>query len=140
MATTRIATGEWHGSLIEGKRHGEPRVERARHVRRDLGIARRGAGRPHEPRGADRGRARSVLLDVAVERAHEGRHAADDAATPAPRSTSSRARASRRSGCSVSGDVPGLDDEGFREAAEDAKENCPVSKALVAVPITLTIG
>lgn len=37
----------------------------------------------------------------------------------------------------VSGDVPGLDDTGFREQAENAKQNCPVSKALAAVPITL---
>jgi osmotically inducible protein OsmC len=39
----------------------------------------------------------------------------------------------------VAGDVPRLDDDGFRELAEDAKQNCPVSKALAAVPITLTI-
>ena len=26
--------------------------------------------------------------------------------------------------------MPGLDEEGFRAAAEDAKENCPVSQAL----------
>ena len=37
----------------------------------------------------------------------------------------------------VSGDVPGLDDAGFREQAENAKQNCPVSKALAALPITL---
>jgi lipoyl-dependent peroxiredoxin len=30
----------------------------------------------------------------------------------------------------VEGTVPGLDEAGFREAAEGAKENCPVSKAL----------
>ena len=30
----------------------------------------------------------------------------------------------------VNGDVPGLDEAGFREAAEGAKANCPVSKAL----------
>jgi len=30
----------------------------------------------------------------------------------------------------VRGQVDGLDDESFRQAAEDAKENCPVSKAL----------
>jgi lipoyl-dependent peroxiredoxin len=30
----------------------------------------------------------------------------------------------------VVGRVPGLDEDGFRAAAEDAKENCPVSKAL----------
>ena len=37
----------------------------------------------------------------------------------------------------VRGTVPGLDDEGFRAAAEGAKANCPVSKALAAVPISL---
>ena len=30
----------------------------------------------------------------------------------------------------VEGSVPGLDENGFREAAEDAKANCPVSQAL----------
>ena len=30
----------------------------------------------------------------------------------------------------VSGTVPGLDEDGFRQAAEQAKENCPVSSAL----------
>ena len=30
----------------------------------------------------------------------------------------------------VTGKVEGLDEEGFRQAAETAKENCPVSKAL----------
>ena len=33
--------------------------------------------------------------------------------------------------------VPGLDDEGFRKAAEVAKENCPVSKALGGTEISL---
>ena len=38
----------------------------------------------------------------------------------------------------VVGRVPGLDEEGFRQAAETAKDNCPVSKALAGVPeITL---
>ena len=35
-----------------------------------------------------------------------------------------------RSVLEVEGSVPGLDEEGFRAAAEDAKENCPVSQAL----------
>jgi osmotically inducible protein OsmC len=39
---------------------------------------------------------------------------------------------------SVRGTVPGLDADGFREAAEGAKKNCPVSQALAGVPeITL---
>ncbi len=38
----------------------------------------------------------------------------------------------------VRGEVPGVDDDGFRSQAETAKVNCPVSKALAAVPeITL---
>ena len=31
---------------------------------------------------------------------------------------------------SIRGQVDGLDEEGFRSAAEDAKQNCPVSQAL----------
>jgi osmotically inducible protein OsmC len=34
----------------------------------------------------------------------------------------------------VRGTVPGLDGDGFRDAAEDAKKNCPVSKALSGIP------
>ena len=39
----------------------------------------------------------------------------------------------------VTGEAEGLDAQGFAEAAETAKVNCPVSKALSAVTITLTI-
>jgi osmotically inducible protein OsmC len=35
------------------------------------------------------------------------------------------------------GRVPGLDDGGFKEAAQNAKANCPVSRALTGVEITL---
>ena len=35
---------------------------------------------------------------------------------------------------SAVGKVPGVDDETFQAAAKDAKENCPVSKALASVP------
>jgi lipoyl-dependent peroxiredoxin len=34
----------------------------------------------------------------------------------------------------VRGTVPGLDDDAFRAVAEDAKKNCPVSKALAGIP------
>ena len=38
----------------------------------------------------------------------------------------------------VEGTVPGIDADAFRAAAEGAKANCPVSKALAGVPeITL---
>jgi osmotically inducible protein OsmC len=34
----------------------------------------------------------------------------------------------------VRGEVEGVDEEGFKQAADQAKENCPVSKALASVP------
>ena len=37
----------------------------------------------------------------------------------------------------VEAEVPGIDDSKFQSIAEDAKANCPVSKALSAVPISL---
>jgi lipoyl-dependent peroxiredoxin len=36
-----------------------------------------------------------------------------------------------------SADVPGIDGDAFQQAAQAAKEGCPVSKALAAVEITL---
>jgi lipoyl-dependent peroxiredoxin len=36
------------------------------------------------------------------------------------------------------GTVPGIDEATFKRLADDAKQNCPVSKALAATPITLT--
>jgi lipoyl-dependent peroxiredoxin len=39
-----------------------------------------------------------------------------------------------KSAIEVVGVVPGLDEEGFRTAAEEARTGCPVSKALAAVP------
>jgi osmotically inducible protein OsmC len=35
------------------------------------------------------------------------------------------------------GVVPGIDEATFTKLAEDAKQNCPVSKALAATPISL---
>jgi osmotically inducible protein OsmC len=39
-----------------------------------------------------------------------------------------------KSALTVRGSVPGLDADGFREAAEAAKKGCPVSQALAGVP------
>ena len=38
----------------------------------------------------------------------------------------------------VRGTVPGLDEDGFKAAADNAKQNCPVSKALAGTKIALT--
>jgi len=43
----------------------------------------------------------------------------------------------RGSALTVAGKVPGLDEQKFKEIADKAKENCPVSKALGAISITL---
>jgi lipoyl-dependent peroxiredoxin len=40
----------------------------------------------------------------------------------------------------VRGEVEGLDEAGFREAAEGARVGCPVSKALTGVEITLDVA
>jgi osmotically inducible protein OsmC len=71
-------------------------------------------------------------------------HALAQAGTPAERLETSATvtfvpgTGITRSALSVRGSVPGIDEGAFREAAEGAKENCPVSKALAAVPeITL---
>ena len=37
----------------------------------------------------------------------------------------------------TSADIPGLDDATFQKHAADAKENCPVSKALAGIEIRL---
>ena len=42
-----------------------------------------------------------------------------------------------KSALEVTARVPGVDDAAFREAAEAAKDNCPVSQALKGTPITL---
>jgi osmotically inducible protein OsmC len=40
----------------------------------------------------------------------------------------------------LSGTVPGTDEATFTDLAEKAKAGCPVSKALAAVPISLTVS
>ena len=37
----------------------------------------------------------------------------------------------------VSAKIPGLSDDDFQRIASEAKENCPVSRALAGIPITL---
>jgi osmotically inducible protein OsmC len=39
-----------------------------------------------------------------------------------------------RGALTVRGTVPGMDDAAFQEAADTAKQNCPVSKALSGIP------
>jgi osmotically inducible protein OsmC len=71
-------------------------------------------------------------------------HALAQAGTPAERLETSATvtfvpgTGITKSALTVRGTVPGLDADGFRAAAEGARDGCPVSKALAGVPeITL---
>lgn len=72
-------------------------------------------------------------------------HGLAQAGTPADRLEASAAvtfvpgTGITRIALAVRGSVPGVTEASFVEAAEAAKENCPVSKALAAVPISLTV-
>jgi osmotically inducible protein OsmC len=138
MATTRIATGEWHGSLLEGS--GRVNLESSGLGTFDVTWASRaedpeGRTSPEELIAAAHAACFSMALSSTLAKG----------GTP-PTTLETRAEVDFQPGegitgvrLQVAGDVPGLDDDGFRVAAEDARVNCPVSKALAAVPITLTI-
>ena len=97
--------------------------------RRDLQRARGGRIGGHEPGGADRGSALDLLLDGALRRPRPGGDSAEEARDHVV-STFEGGAGITKLAITVRGDVSGMDEDAFREAAEQAKENCPVSKAL----------
>lgn len=137
MATTRTATGVWHGSLLEG--NGQVTLESSGTGRFDVTWAARaeepeGHTSPEELIAAAHAACFSMALSGGLAKAGHP-----------PTTLNTRAEVDFQPGEGitgvrlwVSGDVPGLDADGFREAAESAKEGCPVSQAL-AVPISLTV-
>jgi lipoyl-dependent peroxiredoxin len=138
MATTRRASAEWNGSLMEGS--GTVALESSGIGSYPVSWAARSA----EPNGVTSpeeliAAAHSTCFSMALS------HALAQAGTP-PTQLRTSAEVDFQPGTgitairlTVSGEVPGLDADGFRAAAEDAKENCPVSQALKAVPISLTV-
>jgi osmotically inducible protein OsmC len=138
MATTRLATGRWHGSLLEGS--GTVNLDSSGLGTFDVTWA----SRAEEPEGRTSpeeliaaAHASCFSMSLASRLAKAG--------TP-PTTLETRAEVDFQPGegitavrLQVAGDVPGLDADAFRGLADDAKVNCPVSKALAAVPITLTI-
>jgi lipoyl-dependent peroxiredoxin len=138
MATTRTAACEWHGSLTEGS--GRVTLESSGLGTFDVTWASRaeqpdGRTSPEELIAAAHASCFSMALSSGLAKAGHppttlNTHAEVDF-QPGEGITGIRLR--------VSGDVPGLDADGFREAAEAAKVGCPVSKALAAVPIALTV-
>ena len=138
MATTRNAACEWHGSLTEGS--GRVTLESSGLGTFDVTWASRaedpdGRTSPEELIAAAHASCFSMALSSGLAKAGH---------PPTTLNTSAEVDFQPGEGITgirlhVSGDVPGLDADGFREAAEAAKVGCPVSKALAAVPITLTV-
>jgi osmotically inducible protein OsmC len=138
MATTRRASAEWNGNLLEGA--GTVTLESSGIGSYPVSWPARSA----EPNGVTSpeeliAAAHSTCFSMALS------NGLAKAGTP-PTQLRTSAEVDFQPGTgitairlTVSGDVPGLDADGFRAAAEDAKENCPVSQALKAVPITLTV-
>ena len=138
MATTRNAACEWHGSLTEGS--GRVTLESSGLGTYDVTWSSRaeqpeGRTSPEELIAAAHASCFSMAFSGGLAKAGHP-----------PTTLNTRAEVDFQPGegitgirLHVSGDVPGLDADGFREAAEAAKVGCPVSKALAAVPITLTI-
>ncbi|MEX1262898.1 MAG: OsmC family peroxiredoxin [Actinomycetota bacterium] len=139
MATTRIATVEWHGALTEG--NGRVSLDSSGVGAFDVSWPSRaeepnGRTSPEELIAAAHASCFSMQLSGGLTKAGNP-----------PTTLHTRAEVDFQPGegitgirLHVSGDVPGLDADGFRAAAEVAKETCPVSKALAAVPISLTVA
>lgn len=135
MATTRTATTTWQGSLMEGA--GTVALESSGLGTYDVTWP----SRAEEPSGRTSpeeliAAAHSSCFSMAFS------HALAKAGTP-PQSLEVRADVTFQPGegitgiaLSVRGEVPGISAADFQTFAAEAKENCPVSKALAAVPIT----
>jgi osmotically inducible protein OsmC len=136
MATTRNATTHWEGSLMEGA--GRVTLESS-----DLGTFEvTWASRANEPEGrtspeeliaAAHSSCFSMALSSALAKAGTPPEALDTSAAV----TFQPGEGITGIHLTVRGTVPGLSAEGFVEAAEGAKANCPVSKALTGTAITL---
>jgi osmotically inducible protein OsmC len=138
MATDRTANVTWRGTLMEGEGTIES-VQSGAFGPLDVTWA----SRTEEPDGRTSpeeliAAAHAACFSMALS------HGLAQAGTPADHLETSATvtfvpgTGITRSALSVRGSVPGIDEGTFREAAEGAKENCPVSKALAAVPeITL---
>ena len=139
MATQKTASATWEGTLAEGS----GQVSLGSGAVNDLSVSwqdRAEGGEGTSPEELIAGaHASCVLMALAAGLARAG--------TP-PTRLESEARttfdkvgegfAMTKMALQIRGQVDGLDDEGFRQAAEGAKENCPVSQALAGnVEITL---
>ncbi|HEU5214707.1 MAG TPA: OsmC family peroxiredoxin [Gaiellaceae bacterium] len=139
MATDRRAEVRWQGSLLEGSGTIDSTTSGAIG---GLGVTWKarsedehgGLTSPEELIAAAHAACFSMALSGGLARADTP---AEELRTSA-RVTFQPGEGITRVALAVEGRVPGLDEDGFRDAAQAAKENCPVSKALAGVPeITL---
>jgi osmotically inducible protein OsmC len=133
----RRAEVTWHGSLTEGHGHVES-VTSGILTGQDLTWkARAGEGEGASPEdlvAAAHASCFSMALSSALSKAGNPPDELRTSATV----TFRPGEGITKIALTVEGSVPGIDESGFREAAEGAKANCPVSKALAGVPeITL---
>jgi osmotically inducible protein OsmC len=135
VATDRRAEVRWQGSLLDGSGTivstttgaiGEQPVSWAARSTDDTG----GVTSPEELIAAAHAACFSMALASGLSK--EG-HEPDELQTSAT-VTFQPGEGITRIALTVEGSVPGLDEDGFRAAAQTAKENCPVSKALAGVP------
>ena len=139
MATDRRADVTWNGSLMDGSGTirsttsgaiGELAVSWAARSEDVTG----GETSPEELIAAAHAACFSMALSHGLAQAGTAPEKLDTSATV----TFQPGEGITKIALTVEGTVPGLDEDGFREAAQTAKENCPVSKALAGVPeITL---
>src|SRR5437763_17199597 len=138
MATERTATVSWRGDLMSGSGEIEEVTSGA-----VGGLDVSWPARSAEPGGKTSpeeliAAAHATCLSMALSHglAQEG-HTPEELDTSAT-VTFQPGEGITKIALTVEGRVPGMDAEAFEQAAEEAKENCPVSKALAGVPeITL---
>lgn len=135
MATDRRAEVRWQGSLLEGSGTIESTTSGAFG---GLGVtwkarsedATGGLTSPEELIAAAHAACFSMALSAGLSK--DG-HPPDELRTSAT-VTFQPGEGITRVALTVEGRVPGLDAGAFEQAAQTAKENCPVSKALAGVP------
>jgi len=136
MATTRRATTHWEGSLMEGA--GRVNLDSSGLGGYDVTWASRaedpnGRTSPEELIAA----AHSACFSMALSHALAQNGNAPEKLDTVADVTFQPGEGITGIHLSVKGSVPGLSSEQFAEAAETAKSNCPVSKALTGTTITL---
>ncbi len=134
MATERTAEVTWHGSLTEGAGTIESTTSGQL---APLEVT--WGSRAEDPQGRTSpedliAAAHASCFAMALSHAlAEAGHAPEELRTSA-RVTFVPGTGITKSELSVRGRVPGMDENAFRNAAEGAKDGCPVSQALAGVP------